>query len=223
MKRLLIIFALGLIIGILLLIVQQVFQIPKDVFMHYYWILGAVVVVGAVLFNLFYVRNYQKKMKAAAALLDSGKTDEYIKVVGALRRNAKGRYLKNLFIVNLSAGYCDLKEYGKAIELLESLSDERLYGILKLVHRLNLCGSYFYNHQPEKAMAMYMSSQKEYGPYRESKMYGGYIAVLDVFAAIEIGELSRAKELLEAARGSWNNPHLQDDYSYLEDRLQKVG
>lgn len=219
MKRILKVIGVGVIIGIMLVIVQIAFNIPKDIFLHYYWICGVAVVLVAVIFNYFYNLRYQKKMKDTAMLLENGKTKEYIQVVEVLLKNAKGRYLKKVLTVNLSAGYCRLNEYEKAIELLESLLRVRLYGVLKMVHRLNLCVCYFYSHQGKKAIALYESSQKDFKPFKKSKLYGGNIAVLDVFAAIEKGELTRAQELLKSTREEWENPRLQDDYQYLEEIL----
>lgn len=219
MKRILKMIAIGVIIGILLVVVQIVFRIPKDVFLHYYWICGVLVILGAVIFNLFYNLRYQKNMKDAAMLLENGKAKEYIEAVEELLKNAKGRHLKNFLTVNLSAGYCDLKEYEKAIELLESLLSVKLNGVLKMVHRLNLCVCYFYSNQGKKGITLYESSQKDFKPFLKSKIYGGNIAVLGVFSAIENREFIRAKELLKYAREEWDNPRLQDDYQYFEDIL----
>lgn len=221
MKRILKIFAMGLVFGTLLLIVQRALGIPQDVFLQYYWVFGTVVIVSAVLYNHLYIGRYVKKMKSAAALLNAGRIDDYIETVGQLRHKAKGRYLKNLFTVNLSVGYCDRGEYDQAIELLESLWGARLYGVVKMVHRLNLCGCYFYADQADKAMALYQKSQREFRLYRKTKLYGGNIAVLAIFAAIYNNELSHAAQLLKSAREAWDHPRLQDDYRYLEEKLQQ--
>lgn len=220
MKRVLKIFALGAGVGILLLIVQQALHIPKDTFLHYYWIFGAVVIVGAIVFNRLYIFAYEKKMTAAAALLESGHTSEYLAAVETLRQNTKGRYLNNAFTVNLSAGYCDLHEYTKAIELLEGVPGLRLCGVLKMVRQLNLCACYFYDRQTEKALALYQESLGIFQLFRNRAPYGGNIAVLDVFAAIESGDLDRADALLKAACETWNSPRLQDDYHALGERIQ---
>lgn len=158
-------------------------------------------------------------MKAAATLLEQGKPQEYIQTVEELRHQAKGRYLKNLFTINLSAGYCDANEYKKAIELLESLENARLYHDLKLVYHINLCICYFYDGQTDKAIALYESSQKLFRWPLAAKLYGGNIVVLDVFALIEQGEFDRAKELLTTARGTWSDSRLQADFEYLEEKL----
>jgi len=220
MKHILKVIGIGVALGLLLLFIKQALNIPEEIFVKTYWIFGAAVVIAAVLFNHFYHRSYLKKMKTVALLLEQGKPQEYIKAVEALRQKAKGRYLQNLFTLNLSAGYCDLKEYKKAIDLLEGLENARLYQNLKLVYTINLCVCYFYDGQTEKALALYKSSQKLFCTSLATKLYGGNIAVLDVFALMEQREYDRAKELLATARGAWSDARLQADFAYLEGRLQ---
>lgn len=220
MKHIWKVIGIGVVLGIALLLVQKALHIPEEIFMRYYWLLGVAVVAAAVLFNHFYHRSFLKKMKTAAILLEQGKPQEYIQAVEALRQKAKGRYLQNLFTLNLSAGYCDLKEYKKAIELLKSLENARLYQDLKLVYHINLCICYFYDGQSEKALALYENSQKLFRSPLAAKLYSGNIAVLDVFALMEQGEYGRAKELLATTREVCSNSRLQVDFAYLEEKLQ---
>ena len=56
--------------------------------------------------------------------------------------------------------------------------------------------------------------------YRDSKRYGGAIAVLDIFAAIGAKDYARAKELLQKDRNTWNEPRFMDDFHYLEERIK---
>lgn len=91
MKHILKVIGIGVVLGLVLLFFKQVLNLPEDVFMKYYWIFGVGVIVAAVLFNILYIRGYQKKMKAAALLLEQSKPQEYIKAVEALRQKAKGR------------------------------------------------------------------------------------------------------------------------------------
>lgn len=220
MKHTLKVIGIGVGLGLVLLFFKEALRIPEEIFMKYYWIFGTAVIVAAVLFNFFYIRSYQKKMKAAALLLEQGETKEYIQVVEDLRKKAKGRYLQNLFTLNLSAGYCDLKEYDKATQLLKGLENVRLHQDLKLVYHINLCFCYFYDEQTEKALALYENSQKLFHSPLATKLYGGNIAVLDVFALVEQREYDRAKELLTTARGTWSDSRLQAEFEYLEEKLQ---
>ena len=160
-------------------------------------------------------------MQAAAHLLESNRAEEYITEVESMRRLAKGRFANCMLTINLSAGYCKLKQYDKAAELLESVSNVKLSGDIELVHRLNLCLCYFYQKQTGRAMTLYESSQRIFNPYRNSKLYGGNIAVLDIYAAIGHKDYARAAKLLQTARSTWDNPRFLDDYRYLEENIHQ--
>ena len=147
MKRMGKIIMAGLCLGLPLLFVKIVFHIPDDVFWKYYLICGGIAVVGTTAFNILYNRRYLKKMQAAAHLLESNRAEEYITEVESMRRLAKGRFANCMLTINLSAGYCKLKQYDKAAELLESVSNVKLSGDIELVHRLNLCLCYFYQNK----------------------------------------------------------------------------
>lgn len=208
--------AAGIGIGILLLIIRSIFKIDEDVFMKGFWIVGGIFIIGAALFNILYVFRYQKKMKRVAGLLEDGKTEEYIAEVKKLLQSAKGHELKNLFRLNLSAGYCDLKQFDKAIDILEELSGEKLRGELKMVNALNLCLCYFYTEQNERALELYDRSQKSFERARKSPYYGGNIAVLDMLAAVAEGRTEVAEKMLAEAAETWDNPRLQEDFKYIE-------
>ena len=126
-----------------------------------------------------------------------------------------------MLTINLSAGYCRLGQYDKAAELLEHLSNVKLSGVLKLVHCINLCYCYFYLKQTDRAMALYESSQGVFNPYRNNKLYGGNIAVLDIFAAIGMKDYARAAELLQTAKSTWDESRFLDDYRYLEENIDQ--
>lgn len=207
--------------GLPSLFVKIVFQFSDDIFWKYYLLGGGIVLVGSAAFNFCYNRYYLKKMKAAAQLLKANRIEEYITKVESMRHRAKGRFTKSMLTINLSAGYSKLKQYDKATELLESISSMKLPGDFKLVHRLNLCLCYFYQEQTELAMTLYKSSQRIFNPYRNSKRYGGNIAVLDIYAAIGAKDYARAANLLQTARGTWNDPRFIDDYCHLEENIHQ--
>lgn len=221
MKRIITIIIVGGCWGLLLLFVKNVFQISDDTFWQFYLIFGGVVIVGLPAFNLLYNLHYQKKMMAAAQLLEAGRAEEYITEVESLRRRAKGRFANNMLTINLSAGYSRLKQYDKAAELLESLSHEKLPGVFGVVYHINLCVCYFYQNQTDQALTLYESSQRVFHPYRNNKLYGGNIAILDIFAAIGHKEYARAAELLKTAQSTWDEPHFLEDYRYLEEKIQQ--
>lgn len=217
MKRILKIIFIGIILGIFLVMIQNIFQIDEDTFLHIYWIFAVVFVVGAVCINVFYNLFYQQKMRKIAALLDAGKLNEYITEIEKLLQNAKGKNLRNILKLNLSAGYIEAKQYDIAINILEELSSQHLSGsTIQMVHRLNLCMSYFYTAQYEKAMKLYQESQKIFHSHRNSKVYGGNVIVVDILAEIQNEQFESAKKLLNTARKSWKNHRLQAAFQELD-------
>lgn len=219
MKHVIKVVAFGIVLGVVLTVLQNALQIEKNTFLRGYFIVGIAVIVGAALVNLLYNRHYWKQMRKAAELLGEGRTEEYVETVDRFLQRAKGRRLKNLLKLNLSAGYCDLKQYDRAIQILEELSQEKLTGVVKMTHRLNLCLCYFYSGQNDKAVELYQASEKEFAPFRENAYYGGSLAILEILAALEKGERDRAEALLKQAKETWNYPRLQDDYRRIEERL----
>lgn len=85
-----------------------------------------------------------------------------------------------------------------------------------------LCLCYFYQKQTDRALTLYESSQRIFNSYRNSKLYGGNIAVLDIYAAIGVKDYARAANLLQTARSTWNDPHFIDDYHYLEENIHQL-
>ena len=223
MKRLWKIIAIGVCIGLVSVVLQKALHIDRDVFLRWYWVTAAAVVLGAVLVNVVYNVFYQKKMRRLVPLLEAQKPREYIAGVEQLLKTAKGQNLRNILMMNLSAGYIDLKEFDKAIELLEGLSDRGLVGTaVKTVCRLNLCTCYFQTGQGEKALMLYRDSQSIFEPQRKGGLYSGNIAILDILAAIQNKEYSQAEQLLDEARQRWEAPRFQEAFQEIEGTLAEI-
>lgn len=223
MKRVLKIVFAGVCIGLVLGVLKGALQIDDDVFNRWYWIIGAAVVLGAVLINVLYNLSYQQKMKKLVPLLEAGRPQEYIAGVEKLLQTAKGENLKKILTMNLAAGYIDLKEFDRAAQLLEGISDKGLVGsAVKTVYRLNLCTCYFQSGRGEQALELYHDSQAIFEPQRKGKLYGGNLAILDMLAAIQSGEYSRAEQLLDQARRAWGDARLQEAFQEIEHTLTEI-
>lgn len=221
MKRFLKMVILGSCVGGLVLFIKIAFHISNATIWKYYLIFSAIVIGGTIGFNLCYNFYYQKKMNAAAQLYKADRIEEYIVELERMRSRAKGRFAIALIAVNLSAGYSELKRFDKAIEILQSISDVKLSGVLKVVYRINLCSSYFYQKQTDRAMEVYENSQKIFAKYRDGELYGGNIAILDIYAAISRGDYAYAGKMLKIAQETWKNSRFLEDYQYFEDILQR--
>ena len=213
--------AIGVALGISLGFITSVLDIDKDVFMKYYIVAAILIVLGVFLYNLLYIRKHNQEMNQAINLLNEGKTEEYMVRVSELERKVKGKALKNLMRLNLTAGYCDLKEYEKALEILESLRKEKLKGDVELVWRLNTCLCYFYTGRTKEAMQLYNESKAFFSASKKKGLHVPNIAILDMLAMIEDGRKKEARQYLEFAREKWPQMRLEEDYRMIDALLNK--
>lgn len=226
MKREFKIILIGICMGIVLLVLQKAFQMDEAIFMRNYWILGFLVVLVIVLGNISYNMLYQKKMKEAAKLLEEQKPQEYLLEMERLLTTAKGENLRTVLTLNLSAAYIEMKQFDRAIAMLNELSDKHDKQLrvpaIKIVHQLNLCMSYFETKQYDKAMTLYEKNQTLFEKYRESKEYGANVAILDILVAIQNEEYEQAKRKLDKARKAYDNPRFQREFDEMERKLEEI-
>ena len=223
MKRFGKILMLGICIGIVSVFIQNTFHIEKTTFLRSYWMIGIAVVLLAVLFNIGYNLVYLKKMNSAMQLLESCRPQEYVQTMERLLQKAKGKGLQKVLLLNLTAGYCDLKEYEKALEILENMSRTKLKGGLELVHHINLCMCYFYTGQIEKAMALYEKPKEGFPAYiKYPDAFTQYFFSLDILAAIAATDFTKAQELLKQAEEAWHNPRSQKLYAEMRNGLPEL-
>lgn len=222
MKRIGKVILFGVCLGLVLVLIQNSFQIPEDVFMQGYWIAAIVVVLGALAINIFYNLYYMAKMKKLLPLLYGGEPRRYIAGMEALIKTAKGKTLRNTLELNLAAGYMEEKDYGTAISLLEAVEPRQLrVDSARVVWAINLCESYFLAGQREKAQALYDSTRPLFAKFRTGKLYGGSIAIVDVLEEISLGEFEQAKILLDKAKSTYKEAYLQKAYEEIGAILEK--
>lgn len=222
MKRIGKVVLFGVCLGLVLVLIQNSFQIPEDVFMQGYWIAAIVVVLGALVINISYNLYYMGRVKKLLTLLYAGDSRGYIEGMEALRKTAKGKTLRSTLELNLAAGYMEEKDYRTAISLLEAVDPKQLrVDSARVVRAINLCESYFLAGQTEKAQTLYDSSRPLFTKFRTGKAYGGNIAIVDVLEEISRGEFDQAKILLDKAKSTYQEPYLQKAYEEIGAILEK--
>ncbi len=222
MKRIGKVVLFGVCLGLVLVLIQNSFQIPEDVFMQGYWIAAIVVVLGALVINISYNLYYMGRVKKLLTLLYAGDSRGYIEGMEALRKTAKGKTLRSTLELNLAAGYMEEKDYGTAISILEAVDPKQLrVDSARVVRAINLCESYFLAGQTEKAQTLYDSSRPLFTKFRTGKAYGGNIAIVNVLEEISRGEFDQAKILLDKAKSTYQEPYLQKAYEEIGAILEK--
>lgn len=223
MKRMLKIIILGICLGLAMIVLQKSLNMDTNEFMHIYWIAAIGIILAVVLINVLYNIHYQQKVQKAAKLLEDGKTHEYIDELKKPLKTAKGQNLRNVLSLNLAAGYLEAKEFDMAIPMLEELSVKRLAGSgVKTAHRINLCMCYFDTNQYDKAAALYGESQHFFDQYRNSKLFGANIIILDIFMAVQAKQYEQANALLETAKKTYDTPRYQQAFCEMAEILAKA-
>lgn len=223
MKRIVRIIVLGICIGLVMVVIKESLKIGTDDFMRIYWLAAIGFILGAVLINVSYNLHYQQKVQEAIKLLEDGQTHEYISALQKMLKTAKGQNLRNVLSLDLAAGYVEAKEFDVAIPMLEELLSKRLVGSgVKAVHRINLCMSYFDTEQYDKAVALYDESQKIFEQYRNDKLFGANIAILDIFIAMQSKQYERARTILHMAEKTYDAPRYQKAFCEVAEILTKT-
>ena len=219
MKRILKTIALGVVLGLVLLMIQRGLGIDEDAFLRGYWIAAPVLLIGVVLFNVLYNLCYQRKVRALVPLLQEGKAEEFAAGMERLLQTARGKGLRSLLQLNLAAGQLEAGQTARAVRLLEELAACRFRGSAEAVRRLNLCLGYFRGGQCGQALALYRESQPMFRPLRERGDFGASLAELDVLAAAADRQYGQAEALLRAAQTRWTGPRFQEDFRRIGDFL----
>lgn len=223
MKRILKIIIIGICLGIVLIIIRNLFRIDEKVFMQGYITAAIFVIIAAVIINLLYIMYYRKKINSAVELFNAGKTQEFISKLNEMLKKAKGKGIKNLIKLNLSAGYIETKDYSQAIKILEELPEKELKPErIKLVYYINLCNAYFYTSEFNKLSALYNSQKSLFDKYKTDNIYGGNIAELDILAAIAEKRYADAKEMLVTAANTWYESKFVDSFKQIGEILARA-
>ena len=77
---------MGIAYGMLLLIIQLVFDVPENKMNHILLISGAVIIAAAVSVNIIYHVYYERKMFKLTALFEEGNIDTYISEMEKLEK-----------------------------------------------------------------------------------------------------------------------------------------
>ncbi len=220
MKRYLVILGGATAFGLLVAFITSSLEIPTDVVMQHYWRWGIVVIVLAAILNWLYFMHYARQIRAALPLLEEGNATAYIERLRPLYEKAKGRHLKQLLALNLSAGYADRKEYERAIAYLQSMEGARLPRAFRMVYALNMSMLHFQVGREAEGLGYYHAQSKALAAARNDKNLAPHVAILDILACIAEGKTQEAHRLLQEAKSKHSAPRLEEDYATILQTLQ---
>lgn len=222
MKRILKPIALGVLLGFVLLAIQSIFDIPNHVFNKIVIIAFVAVIIISIVVNVIFVQKYQRRVHKQIKLLESGKQKEALFDMEQMLETAQRKKMKNVERIcrlNMTAALCDLKDYSRALKILEDMDTSELKGQEEFVYDLNLCACYFYLEKNEEGLDVYDRSYTVFQKFKDNPVYGGYVAVVTIWAMLALGEYDQAEYMLSKAKEKWDLDRLYEDYRMIEMRL----
>lgn len=221
--KLKVIFGIGVPIGILLVIIQNTFNIQRDVMMKYYIIGSAVVIVLALAINLIWQIKFQKEILSASHILREDKNaDLYIQTMQKLINKTRLISNKNLLLMNISVGYSEKGDYHKAKEILLSINPKKINEVNRTVYFNNLASFSFMLDEKEEAIKIMEANHNLFSKYESSKVLGGCIAINRVYENLAKNEIGKAEQLLIEAEKLCQDNYLKDDYEKVKDKLKSI-
>lgn len=190
----------SILLGILLLIVKNIFNIEEGVLLSYYWKIALVVLVLIIIGNIAYFKYYANKHDKLLPLFNQGKYSQYIEQVESMLSKIKGETLKDHIKLNLAAAYMEEGDHEKGQYILNEINQKNLRDDLpKMVYWLNTSVAHFRLNEKEKFNNIYNSKKTLIDKFKDNELYASNIAILDICNLIINEDLKEAKMLLDQA------------------------
>lgn len=223
-KSITVIFALGILFGLILLFIKLRLQLSEEETMRIYIYSSIALIIISVIINLSYNLFYGRRINALTPLLGEAKYDEYLEKITAIRDKVKSKHLRAIAELNRTAALTGKKEYATAVEILKELEPRvKKMPSVEMVRRLNLCLNYFYLKDYKEAETLYKGSEALFRKYKENAFYKNNFTLLDLFMDLCCyGKKEGVAERIQEARRICPEKHLQEEFDYLEDFGRKV-
>ncbi len=186
-------------------------------------VIAAWVILGAVFYfgmnTIPFLRVGKKLDKLTYLLTEQLDPDSYIREVNALFEHIGSEQLQQIKLINLSAAYCDKRDYKKSKELLDQVKLAKLSLANRAIYWANLALTSFYLGEGDKACEIMDKQQQAFQTQMDYKRMEPTFAILTVFYQLYKGNKQEAKKVYASARKKWNSGRYEADFAYLEPRV----
>lgn len=208
--------------GLLIGTAAAFFEIEASTVQIFIIVCCGIYLLLTILYYFVLMQPYRRRVLQQNADMEAGRTDKALTDMEAMMhepRVQKSRYLTQCCQINLSAAYCRLEQYERALEILKAMPEKKLKEQALLVYHLNTCICIFYMKNEQEGLSYYHAHQKLFHAYRNNRHYGGNLAILKCWALAAQGKISAAREVLTKTKQLWNTPSLLEAYEKLDQRL----
>ena len=205
-------------------IIAAFFEIEASTVQLFIIICCAIYLLVTIYYYVIFMLPYRRRVLQQNADMETGNPETALEDIKAMQQEPRVRrnqYLTQCCQINLSAVYCRLEQYDRALEVLNAMP-ENLKEQMRLVHHMNTCICLFYIGTKENALAYYHTHEKLFHAHREDRNYKGNLAVLKCWALSAQGEFAAAQELLKQMSKLCNTPSLRDAYEKLAQQIENA-
>lgn len=181
------------------------------------WLLAMVVI-----YMVFAMRAGRKTVakiqEANRIFTEEHDTDRYIQALTELLDTEEDSQAQQVLRINLTAAYCDKREYEKARATLQALNPKKLNPQNRAFFWVNMALTNFYLGDEEEGMRIVELQKKAFDQMRTAKQTGPALAFIEIFELLHRGLVEDAQALLETARATWENEHTAPDFAFMAEK-----
>ena len=180
------------------------------------------VAIFSTIINLLWYRAFNQKLASLQPiLLEEHDADRYIAEINDLMDEQKSLQIRSILQFNLSAAYCEKRDFRKAKEMLSLINPKKLNAVNRTLYWADYTYIHFYLKENNKAIQIMNEQNAAFNKISKLPKWGALFLILTIFKELAEGNLEKAQSLLEKERPKWETEYNKDDFEYLKKLCQE--
>lgn len=215
-----IIFGVGVPIGILMLIIKNTLNIEDSRFFKYYIVFSIVIIALAVIINCIYQIKFCKRVNTLIKdLRENDDVDFFISEMQNLLGKSKSAFRKSILLINISYGYSKKGQYENALQTLEAIDLKTIKGVNNSIYNINKISFYFHLKNYSQVINLVEQYNMEFEKLQNHSQIAWNIEATKIYYNIAKGEIEEANKILQKAKEKWTTKEMVEEWKLIEERI----